>query len=116
MTKQFAFEQTVLSPFLRLRSFSILVAAGSLFLSSLLLLLKWPLRSVEPVLMGLSRLSFHSVAPFFSFCRAFLMLLSKLFAPVETPFFLSVKNRLLKVCKKFGRVVFIHYFRWRKDK
>ena len=57
-----------------------------------------------------------SVAPFFSFCRAFLMLLSKLFAPVETPFFLSVKNRLLKVCKKFGRVVFIHYFRWRKDK
>ena len=60
--------------------------------------------------------SYGSVAPFFSFCRAVLMLLSKLFAPVETPFFLSVKNRLLKVCKKFGRVVFIHYFRWRKDK
>ena len=114
MTKQFAFERTVLSPFLRLRCFSILVAAGSLFLSSLLL--KRPLSSVEPVLMGLSRRSFHSVAPFFSFCRAVLMLLSKLFAPVETPFFLSVKNRLLKVCKKFGRVVFIHYFRWRKDK
>ena len=109
MTKQFAFEQTVLSPFLRLRSFSILVAAGSLFLSSLLLL-------AETAFKFSRTCSYGSVAPSFSFCRAFLMLLSKLFAPVETPFFLSVKNRLLKVCKKFGRVVFIHYFRWRKDK
>ena len=98
-----------MSPFLRLRSFSILVAAGSLFLSSLLLLAETGFKFSRTC-------SYGSVAPFFSFCRAVLMLLSKLFAPVETPFFLSVKNRLLKVCKKFGRVVFIHYFRWRKDK